>query len=341
MVFSDLNKDGCIQPFNEDCGAVPTTPDGTPIYSEILQENHYYPFGMQMEGPWQEVISAPENDYTYNGKELNEDFGLDWLDYGARWYDPSIGRFPSTDRFAEKYYSMTPYQYGANNPVVNIDINGDSVSYANDNIEAYVDKYASPTRTTRKGKIKKNKNYNPAFAALIKTLKGADKMFNFTDDASLISGESTVGQVTSEGDGHNFNIIVPDHKSGSKKGELQELMGGRGNLLAEETFHGTQIANGDIKAKGKGFVKGTSTVIAAEVDAKIFAAGSGMSKLSSSKILPGYSVPTMAGIIKDAKGDRMQVLRIITKGTTKQAHSNNGSGTSTITYPGTYRLFGN
>lgn len=31
------------------------------------------------------------------------------------------------DRFAEKYYPMSPYQYGANNPVINIDINGDSI----------------------------------------------------------------------------------------------------------------------------------------------------------------------------------------------------------------------
>jgi RHS repeat-associated protein len=77
-------------------------------------------------GPWYEV-AAPENKYQYNGKELNEELGLDWLDYGARWYDASIGRFSSTDRFAEKYYPMTPYQYGANNPIKYIDINGDSL----------------------------------------------------------------------------------------------------------------------------------------------------------------------------------------------------------------------
>jgi len=48
------------------------------------------------------------------------------LDYGARFYGPVIGRFNVIDRFAEKYVSITPYQYAANNPVVNIDINGDS-----------------------------------------------------------------------------------------------------------------------------------------------------------------------------------------------------------------------
>ena len=53
--------------------------------------------------------------------------GLNWYDYGARHYDTALGRFTTNDRFAEKYYSMSPYQYGANSPVVNIDVNGDSI----------------------------------------------------------------------------------------------------------------------------------------------------------------------------------------------------------------------
>lgn len=50
-------------------------------------------------------------------------------------YDATLGRFMKTDRFLEKYVSLSPYQYGANNPVNNIDINGDSIWYTlNDNI---------------------------------------------------------------------------------------------------------------------------------------------------------------------------------------------------------------
>lgn len=60
-------------------------------------------------------------------KELNEDWGLNWSDYGARWYDASVGRFGSIDRFAEKYSLMTPYQYGVNNPIKFVEMNGDSV----------------------------------------------------------------------------------------------------------------------------------------------------------------------------------------------------------------------
>ena len=63
----------------------------------------------------------------YNGKELQTDFDLSWYDFGNRMQDPQLGRFHTMDRFAEKYYSMTPYQYGGNNPVLFIDVNGDSL----------------------------------------------------------------------------------------------------------------------------------------------------------------------------------------------------------------------
>jgi len=53
--------------------------------------------------------------YKYNGKEYDGKKGLNWYDYGARHYDAALGRFTTNDRFAEKYHSMSPYQYGANN----------------------------------------------------------------------------------------------------------------------------------------------------------------------------------------------------------------------------------
>ena len=87
----------------------------------VEETNHYYPFGG--------VFASTGNTqpYKYNGKELDAKKGLNWYDYGARHYDAVLGRFTTNDRFAEKYYSMSPYQYGANSPVGNIDVNGDSI----------------------------------------------------------------------------------------------------------------------------------------------------------------------------------------------------------------------
>jgi len=44
--------------------------------TQVLQENHYYHFGMEMEGAWTAQVGT-ENKYQYNGKELVEDFG--WI----------------------------------------------------------------------------------------------------------------------------------------------------------------------------------------------------------------------------------------------------------------------
>ncbi len=99
---------------------------------EVTGKTDYYPFGLAMSQYSTNITSDfSENKYLYNGKEIQDDklngtfFG--WLDYGARFYDPQIGRFHTQDAFAEKYLNLSPYQYCANNPIRYIDINGDSI----------------------------------------------------------------------------------------------------------------------------------------------------------------------------------------------------------------------
>jgi RHS repeat-associated protein len=123
--FSDLNGDGALQPFA--CNpAVPCVPLGNGGgYTEMLQVQHYYPFGMEFDGPWEMPLDPDEiNHYTYNGKELNRDFGLGWLDYGARWYDPAVGRFPSVDPLPDQFAWVSPFNYAENDPVQYVDLWG-------------------------------------------------------------------------------------------------------------------------------------------------------------------------------------------------------------------------
>ena len=88
----------------------------------VLQVNNYYPFGMRFnQGP---EYQSQENQYLYNGKELQSDMGLDWYDYGARFYDPALGRWHVIDPIAEIYNDLSPYNYSFNNPVRFIDIDG-------------------------------------------------------------------------------------------------------------------------------------------------------------------------------------------------------------------------
>uniref|UniRef100_UPI0005C751B6 PKD domain-containing protein n=2 Tax=Flexithrix dorotheae TaxID=70993 RepID=UPI0005C751B6 len=88
----------------------------------IAQENHYYPFGMNLTGI--EKKGSPDHKFQYNGKEKQEDFDLNWYDYGWRNYDPALGRWHGVDGMSEKYVSYSPYHYAGNNPIRNYDIDG-------------------------------------------------------------------------------------------------------------------------------------------------------------------------------------------------------------------------
>jgi RHS repeat-associated protein len=78
---------------------------------------------MDLSGPWMND-AALDNRYKYNGKEYNDDFGLNWMDYGARWYDGVVGRFPVVDPIIEKFPYLTPYNYASNDSVGKIDLWG-------------------------------------------------------------------------------------------------------------------------------------------------------------------------------------------------------------------------
>jgi len=107
--FADVDEDGSI--------------DET---MEVLTSQSFYPFGLRLGGL--STTTGVPNRYRYNGKELQDELGLGWYDYGARMYDPSVARWNGVDELASQYDAWSPYNYVLGNPLRFIDPNGQFVS---------------------------------------------------------------------------------------------------------------------------------------------------------------------------------------------------------------------
>ncbi|WP_299189852.1 DUF6443 domain-containing protein [uncultured Aquimarina sp.] len=105
LSYRDINKNGIV------------------TQDEIIEEKNYYPFGLEHKG-YNNTITGREHNYGYNGKEENDELGLEWLDFGARNYDASIGRWMNLDPLAELMRRHSPYNYAFNDPLRFIDPDG-------------------------------------------------------------------------------------------------------------------------------------------------------------------------------------------------------------------------
>lgn len=89
--------------------------------ADVSSASDYYPFGMMMPGR-----NVGDYRYAFNGKENDEDMGIDSYDFSARIYDGRLGRFLSVDPKALKFPWLSPYSGLDNDPLNKIDPDGES-----------------------------------------------------------------------------------------------------------------------------------------------------------------------------------------------------------------------
>jgi RHS repeat-associated protein len=84
----------------------------------LMQEQAYYPYGLEIQGLSDKALMKAPVNYKYNGgNELEDEDGTNYQNTFFRKYDMQIGRFTGTDILAESTITLSPYQYGNNNPI--------------------------------------------------------------------------------------------------------------------------------------------------------------------------------------------------------------------------------
>jgi RHS repeat-associated protein len=105
----------------------------THVRGPIVEETHYYPFGLAMSGISSKAVAfgLPQNRKGFNGNELqsnefSDGSGLEAYDFNARMYDQQLGRFMQIDPLSDKHEQekLSPYQFGNNSPAVYKDPDG-------------------------------------------------------------------------------------------------------------------------------------------------------------------------------------------------------------------------
>ena len=206
-------------------GKITFNQEGEPLYQYFLkdhlgntravidQEGHlaqtssYYPFGMQTEALCYTSTTHQQNNYLYNGKELQDDFGLGWYDYGKRYYDAQIGRWHVVDPRAEKYDDLSPYNYCANNPLKYIDPEGDTIVVGN-----FID------RTLNKIGVKTTYVQKVEMDIAQSKLSGDSEVHDMITELENSPREHKIVRTKDEKDGNSVSLNMYKAKKGEKQG---------------------------------------------------------------------------------------------------------------------------
>ena len=231
----------------------------------ITQTLNYLPYGED----WVDIHNNPNylSRYKYNGKEKDPESGLHY--YGARYYDSDICQWLSIDPMADKYPSLSPYNYCADNPVILVDPDGRDIDPETE------------TQQIKALRDPSSKTYNKTFADICTQMENDHTVlyrFNLVeaDYISLKGNKIVYGNVEYEGKANGMGVMNINYTWGKFK-KFGYIRIPDAFVLLEEVSHVGQFFNGEIGFGYKEETKQWTTIgldLMDEVNAKNNAAKS-------------------------------------------------------------------
>jgi len=253
---------------------------------KVIEENHYYPFGLKHTGynsdkmmlvkeasvlkikPMPPLFKTSYN-YKYNGKEYQDELGLNMYDYGARNYDAALGRWMNVDPLAELSRKWSPYSYCYDNPLIFTDPDGMYAAPPTDLFNSDGEKIGTDgvnnkqrmlvTNDDEAKKISKTKGNidlstvksgemledNSVLQESLNVIERTEKNGGLSEESSLVMNDNTVviGQTGSPVD------LSKDEFAGAS---LPNIPDGKTTADVKATIHshviGSKVVNGEIKS---------------------------------------------------------------------------------------------
>lgn len=211
--------------------------------SDVLEENHYYPFGLTLS---KDIVGLTAGQpYKYQAKELEKSFGLEIYDFHARMIDPQLGKTWQPDPHADLYSSISPYSSMNNSPSNYIDPNGKDVRIGmqEDNDGNKTITLSSTIYVKGYNQKKKTADYNQFLTdnpgLLTNTKKNEDGTTTTNIEMKFVEAtDEDVARVTNEEtrNGDNLMLLGPDNRQSAAAFINKDVKDPVTGLVRQEQF---------------------------------------------------------------------------------------------------------
>jgi YD repeat-containing protein len=198
----------------------------------IIEETHYYPFGLTMAGISSKAagFGGSDNNNKFQGqefasKEFTNGCGLDMYEFKWRMDDPQIGRFWQTDPLANDYVYNSTYAFSENKVTSHIELEGKEARSIKEDETKIVNTpkpFAEPKFPFTKAQLKqiseesKSRESSKSKASKPNTKDNSVKLIGNTSTHTYQSAKSTF----SNRNGDELKITHSDGVTAGKEGVL-------------------------------------------------------------------------------------------------------------------------